>query len=245
MSLLAALLDVVLAPVCLGCDGAIRPGDPARLVCRRCRTRLQPIPAPSCMRCGAPLRTTGRGRGPDCPECAEWPLELVAARAVCTLAPPADRLVHQLKYRGWRGLAPVLAARMADLSVPGAHAPVLCVPVPTSARRGRERGYNQAALLAEAFASLTGRRCVHALRRGAGQRTQTTLQPLARRANVAGAFAAVAPDELADAHVMLIDDVLTTGATAGECARTLAGAGACCVTLVTFARALDARLIHT
>jgi predicted amidophosphoribosyltransferase len=64
---------------------------------------------------------------------------------------------------------------------------------------------------------------------------------------VAGAFAA-APDslqELAGAHVILIDDVLTTGATAAECARALAAAGACCISLVTFARALDARLIQT
>jgi ComF family protein len=155
--------------------------------------------------------------------------------------------VHQLKYRGWRGIAPVLAERMAPLLPDDArHSPRLCVPVPTSARRQRERGYNQAALLAQAYAALTRTRCVPALRRSGGQRTQTTLQPLARRANVAGAFA-VAPEAAAmlpDAHVVVVDDVLTTGATAGECARTLAAAGACCITLVTFARALDARLIH-
>lgn len=249
MALLPALLDIVLAPVCLGCEGAIRAGDRARLVCRACRSRLQALPSPACPRCGAPLRATGRPEGTHCPECAAWPLELIGARSACTLAPPADRLVHQLKYRGWRGLAPVLAERMAQLVLPAQdrHAAAICVPVPTSTRRRRERGYNQAELLAEAFASLTGRRCIAALCRAGRQRTQTTLQPLARRANVAGAFAA-APGwlhELAGAHVILVDDVLTTGATAAECARALAATGACCISLVTFARALDARLIQT
>ncbi|HSJ13439.1 MAG TPA: double zinc ribbon domain-containing protein [Longimicrobiales bacterium] len=248
MSLLGALLDVVLAPICLGCDGTIRAGDAARLVCRRCRTRLQAVPAPCCSRCGAPLRATGRAAGAHCPECADWPLELVRARSACTLAPPADRLVHQLKYRGWRGLAPVLAERMPALAceADARHAPQFCVPVPTSPRRLRERGYNQAELLARAYAAANGVPCVSALQRSSGQRTQTTLQPLARRANVAGAFTpAVAIAGLSGAHIALIDDVLTTGATAGECARALAAAGACCITLVTFARALDARLIHT
>jgi predicted amidophosphoribosyltransferase len=157
--------------------------------------------------------------------------------------------VHQLKYRGWRGLAPLLAARMAAVELPGGreHARRICMPVPTSAARLRARGYNQAALLASAYAATTGLRAVDALRRAGGQRTQTTLQPLARRANVAGAFAPVpeAAALLSGAHVIVIDDVLTTGATAGECARTLADAGVCCITLVTFARALDARLIQT
>jgi predicted amidophosphoribosyltransferase len=77
------------------------------------------------------------------------------------------------------------------------------------------------------------------LSRGAARRTQTTLQPAARAANVAGAFAPGA--DCTGLHVILVDDVLTTGATAVECARTLATAGACCVRLITFARAFEIR----
>jgi ComF family protein len=241
MALVHALLDLVYAPVCLGCDGLIAPGDAARLVCRRCRTRLRPPPPPACARCGAPLRMTGREPPAwGCPECAGWPDALRLARSACLLHPPADRLVHNLKYRGWRGLAGPLAARMAGVEWPGdVHEPALVTPVPTTARRLRERGYNQAALLAAELACCSRRDEAPLLRRVAGTRTQTALQPAARAANVAGAFEACGP--LAGEHVILVDDVLTTGATAAECARVLHDAGACCVRLITFARAFDIR----
>jgi ComF family protein len=246
MSLLHSLLDLVFAPVCLGCDGLIAPGDSARLVCRVCRTRLRAPPAPACGRCGAPLRMTGRdNRVWGCDECAGWPTALGLARAACLMEPPADRLVHQLKYRGWRGLADPLGERMACVRWPApAHGPVVVTPVPTTAKRLRQRGYNQAEMLAMALARHGGLEVRHLLRRTTGARTQTALQPAARAANVAGAFAPTTG--AAGLHVMLVDDVLTTGATAAECARVLDEAGACCVRLLTFARAFELRgLTHT
>jgi ComF family protein len=152
--------------------------------------------------------------------------------------------VHQLKYNGWRCLAGALAERMARVQVPAPFArDALCIAVPTSAQRLRERGYNQAGLLATAYARLTGRECLPALERSAASASQTGLQPVRRRANVAGAFRPVAAHSrrLANAHVILIDDVLTTGATAVECSHTLERAGVRSVMLITFARALDAR----
>ena len=239
-----AVADLLLPPVCLGCDGPIDARDEARLACRVCRARLRAIPSPVCARCGASVRVTGRSRAEACHECAGWPRELGAARSACLLLPPADRLVHQLKYRGWPALAGPLAERMTALVLPAAmRAATLCVPVPTTAGRLRERGYNQAEVLARAFAGLTRRELRNALRREGSARTQTTLQPVARRANVAGAFR-VEPREAArirGAHVLLVDDVLTTGATATACALALAAAGARHIALITFARALDAR----
>jgi ComF family protein len=242
MGLLHGILDLVLAPICLGCRGLIAPGDSARLVCRACRSRLRTPPAPQCGRCGAPLRMTGRAsRLFGCDECAEWPDVLRYARAACLLEPPADRLVHELKYRGWRGLAVPLAERLAAVQWPAeAHEPAVCVPVPTTAKRMRERGYNQAQVLAEAVAAATARDVQPLLCRVSGTRTQTALQPAARAANVAGAFAPVGR-AVAGAHVILVDDVLTTGATAAECARVLSDAGACCIRLLTFARAFELR----
>jgi len=121
----------------------------------------------------------------------------------------------------------------------------LVVPVPTTAARFRERGYNQAALLAIAYARRTKLPCRPLLVRTGEQVTQTALQAAARGANVAGAFAVVANGRtvLRNSCVILIDDVLTTGATAVECTRVLAAAGAAGVRVVTFARALDARRI--
>jgi ComF family protein len=158
-------------------------------------------------------------------------------------------LVHQLKYRGWRALAAPLADRMAAIRLPEdvVEEATVCVPVPTTRARLRQRGYNQAELLARAFAIRTGRQLRTVLERAGGARSQTALQPVARGANVAGAFR-VAPGSAAvlrRAHLLLVDDVLTTGATAAECTRTLQEAGARCVSLITFARALDARRLST
>lgn len=239
------LLDLVFSPVCLGCDGALPPGGPHRLVCGACRSRLRALPPPCCPRCGAPLPRTGRAPGHTCGECATWPASLRYARSAVWLHDPADRLVHQLKYRGWRALAEPLGAYMARLVLPvetrrEAH---VVVPVPTTPTRRRERGYNQAEQLARVLAERTGRRLCVALERRDRAGSQTALQPLERRSNVAGMFRA-APGEMAalrGAHVVLVDDVLTTGATVAECTRALVGAGVRCVSAVTFARALDAR----
>lgn len=241
MPLLDALLDLVFAPVCLGCDGLIAPGDTARLACRRCRSRLRRPPAPLCPRCGAPRGLTGAASNAfTCPECAGWPDALRFARSACLLEPPADRLVHELKYRGWRGLAGPMGQAMAAVDWPvEAHEPAVITAVPTTVRRARRRGYNQAGLLADALGAATGRSVHLLLQRGSGARTQTTLQPAARAANVAGAFAATAAVD--GMHIMLVDDVLTTGATAAECASVLAAAGACCVRLITFTRAFGLR----
>ena len=242
--LLDAVVDLLFPPICLGCGERIAPGAAVRLVCARCRSRLHAVPAPGCGRCGAPRLATARIADPACPECGEWPAALTCARAACLLEPPASGLVRALKYDGWHSLADALAARMAKLVLPVAVARArVCVPVPASRRRVRERGYNQADLLARAFARRTGRSVVQALDSVERAASQTTLQPVGRRANVAGAFRAHAARcrPLQGLDVILIDDVLTTGATASECARVLGAAGIAHITLITFARALDAR----
>jgi len=244
-SLRNGLLDLVFAPICLGCDMPSRGEAVRRLICARCRARLRPIPPPTCARCGAPTLQTGRTAGPTCQECEGWPAWLLAARSAYVLHPPADRLVHQLKYRGWRTLAAPLGEAMAAVRLPfdpGAPDP-LVVPVPTTQRRMRERGYNQAELLARAFAARTGRTVLPALRRASAAASQTALQPAARRANVAGSFrvARELKAALPGRHLLLVDDVLTTGATTLECGATLVAAGARAISVLTFARALDVR----
>lgn len=152
-------------------------------------------------------------------------------------------LVHGLKYGGWHAVGAPMAERMARLPLPQdvAEEARLVVPVPTSAARLREREYNQAAVLAEHVAAVTER--VYAqgiLRRLRSSTTQTSLHPVERRANVAGAFQ-VPPEmgaRLAGEHVLLVDDVWTTGATAVACAEALLAAGARVVSVLTFARAL-------
>jgi ComF family protein len=239
-----ALLDLLLPPACLACRGRIPPGDSARLVCRPCRMKLRTPPAPICQRCGAPRLRTGREVEVPCPSCRLWPPALRVARTACLLVEPADTIVHHLKYRGWATLAPFMAERMAAVTLPQdvAEETTLCIPVPTTASRLRERGYNQAELIAAAFAERTGRRLCAALQRSGAQVSQISLQPAARGANVAGAFAVepAAARLLHRQHVLLIDDVMTTGATAVACVEALTDAGARCVSVIAFARALTA-----
>lgn len=129
-----------------------------------------------------------------------------------------------------------MAAPMARLVEAGAYDAL--VPMPTTARRIRARGYNQAELLAEEIAECVGIPTRALLERRRGRRSQTSLAPHARRTNVQGAFTVPVPSEVSGLCLLLVDDVLTTGATAGAAATVLVEAGAERVDLVTYARAL-------
>jgi ComF family protein len=243
--MLSTLLDIFLPPICLACDRLIASGDTRRLVCRRCRLALKKAPPPVCDRCGAPRLITGRVLEATCQECGDWPEALRNARSAFLMHPPADRIVHQLKYRGWAALAGVMAESMVEalLTSDVAKNAEVIMPVPTTDARLRERGYNQAELLARGVAEKLKRPCENLLERTRSKGTQTTLQPAARGANVAGAFRvrSRAQDRLDGAHILIVDDVLTTGATVLECAQTLTEAGARFASVLTFARAVDTR----
>lgn len=210
-------------------------------VCTSCRLGLAPLPTPRCPRCDLP-RGTGAGRPEECAPCADWPGVLRAARSVTALRSPADRLVRALKYHGWAGVAPLLGRRMAGLRPPEAAEgpPTLVVPVPTLAARVRRRGYNQALLLAREVARGMRLPLGDVLRRRGRGGSQVSLQAEERAANVETSFDA-APggfDARRHRHVLVVDDVLTTGATAAAVSRVLGARGVRAVTVFTFARAL-------
>jgi ComF family protein len=148
-------------------------------------------------------------------------------------------LVHELKYRGRRRVATRLASMLLEdpavrrLLSPGAE----LVPVPLHPRRRRERGFNQAELLAAALASGSGLVLAPGvLVRRKDTAPQSGLSSAARRRNVAGAFAVRQRPRVVGRTLVLVDDVSTTGATAAACARALRQAGASEVRLVTVAR---------
>ena len=156
------------------------------------------------------------------------------------LDPEARQVVHHLKYAGLARLAPLIAATIAR-HVARPSGALALVPVPSSARKVRERGYNQAALIARALEPLWNipvREELLTRRRDAG--SQTALTPEERLANVAGAFAAAGARGQGGgaAMVIIVDDVLTTGATLCAAAAALVAAGWPRVAAVTFARAL-------
>lgn len=235
-------LRVLLPRGCVACGGWMPEGPEGAdlLTCATCRSRLRPAPWPRCPRCHFPSGT-GRVGGRGCRECAAWTPDLSGARWAWLLQPPADDLVHGLKYGGWTALAEEMGRAVAQ-AVSRMEADVV-VPVPTTSRRIRERGYNQADLLAAVVARTLGLHHLDALARTRDGPTQVALPPSRRRANVRGAFAVRdgAFRALRGARVLLVDDVLTTGSTAGAAAGELARAGAASVTLATFARALPYR----
>lgn len=234
-------LDRLLPPVCLICSSPLALNECR--VCSLCWARARAQRAPRCSRCGIALPSAADGRDASgCTQCAGWLPYLREARAPFVMAGVASELVHALKYRGWTALAMEMGARMArerfsrwvEEELGGV------VPVPLSETRARERGYNQAALLGEAVATLRGLPLFsRALIRTSHTRPQAELSQDERSANVRRAFTVPVDSmgALADAHVLLVDDVLTTGATAQECVRALCQAGVRAVSVLTFARA--------
>lgn len=231
----AAALDLLLPRSCVACQRLLDAGDQG-IVCGRCWARLHELPHPRCERCGHPLAA-----GTRCGWCALLPPFVRAARSVCWIpGRTGGGIVHALKYGGWRATAEPMAARMSRLTWPldvVAERTAL-VPVPLAPVRERARGYNQSALLARALAARWGIPVWDdCLVRARATATQTRLTPEQRRHNVFGAFRAGARTRLRGAHLVLVDDVVTTGATIGECAATLFEAGARIISLVTFGRA--------
>jgi ComF family protein len=155
---------------------------------------------------------------------------------------PASSIVHALKYEGWSAVATEIATRIARLSWPldVVEERALLIPIPLAAARKRQRGYNQSALIAREL----GARWKVSVREDVVGRTretssQTRLTPEQRLDNVAGSFCVVAGkrSELSGAHVVLVDDVVTTAATLNTCAKMLYENGARIISYVTFGRA--------
>jgi ComF family protein len=234
-------LEALLVPVaCLGCGRSLAAAEAPSCCCAGCRNGMRRIAPPRCRRCGQTLDRWEMGRGAAWPStcglCHSWPAALSwAASAVWLDEGPARALVHALKYDGWRCAAGPMAELVARECGERLSAVDALVPVPLGRRRRRERGHNQADVLARAMGERCGIRVAEgALARARETRSQTALAPEERRANVAGAFVAIA--SLEGRRVALVDDVLTTGATLAAAAEALTAAGAI-VGGVTFARA--------
>lgn len=210
---------------CLACGGATR-GTADPLICDLCRARWRPLAQPTCPRCGTTLS------GFACRICADWPRDLTTVQSAVLLDDGVRHLMHRFKYNGWRRLAESMAPAMVPLLARLPPGPL--VPIPISAGRRRRRGYNQAADLAREVGRLSGRAVwAGALHRVSDGASQTGFGAADRLANLAGAFRAsrIAP------HLVLVDDVFTTGATLVSAAATMLEGGTLELAAVTFARA--------
>lgn len=241
--LVAGALDLIFAPVCVACAQPIPTSAHERGVCIACWARCRPIPLPRCNRCSSPLRISGSDAEVSCALCSELRPAIRFIGSAYLQQGPVKEIVHALKYRGWHFLAQSIARRLSALPLPVEveEEVELVIPVPVSPVRLRERGYNQAERIASELARIRGWRCRgDMLVRERSTGTQTALHRTERRANVLGAFqvpARAVPD-LHGQHILVVDDVWTTGATALACADVLLAAGARAVSVLTFGRAL-------
>jgi ComF family protein len=230
-----ALLDLVFPPVCLSCDKPVATAD---ALCSECFRELRPITAPLCPILGLPFAAS---LGPDArsAEAIADPPPFDRARSAVTYNDVARALVGKLKY----GDRPELARFCARLMAQAGHElwgdDAVLVPVPLHRVRHFSRRYNQSTELARALGALTGLPVDPALvRRRRNTPHQVGLTGDARRRNVAGAFASH-PDSLRrlrGRRVILVDDVITTGATVKAVTKALKSGGAERVDVVSFAR---------
>lgn len=236
----AAALELVLPGVCALCTAPL--GSESGPACRLCWSRIARLPHPQCARCGHPPARDAEP-GDPCRWCEALPPFVRAVRSVAWMASRgvASRLVHALKYDGWRMIAAGMATEMSRLHWPGdvLQERAWLVPVPLAPWRQRERGYNQSEELARALAPLWNVPVLLALARTRMPASQTRLTPGERLVNVTRAFtvASAGAPHVQGAHCVLVDDVVTTAATLVACATALVNGGARIVSCVTFGRA--------
>jgi len=231
------VLHFFLPPICTLCSGRLTETD--QVICDGCRREMARVLEPICRRCGNPsVERSADG----CGLCRKMKPAFECARAATLYRGPGEQLVRELKYGEHHELAPVMARLMflcweRQLAFESLDA---VIPVPLHSVRLRERGFNQAELLAAPLAELFQKPMIaDAVVRVRPTQTQTQLPFKERLENVAGAFEPVAgaEDRLGGKCIALIDDVCTTGATGSACAAALKQAGTARVVLLTFARA--------
>lgn len=245
LDVLSSLANLFFPAQCRICRELL-PGITRVPVCQECWGKIEPTGATGqCSLCGLPvegdLAALPQFR---CGDCVRHPPSFDLARSYGVYGGPLRELVHLLKYQGMTPLAGPLGERMAE-----AAQRVECreafatsegvVPMPLDAVRRRQRGYNQAELLAREVARrLSLPLFADACQRVRATATQAGLTRPQRRANVQGAFAAN-PKVVADRTVILVDDVMTTGATLSACSRALFQAGAARILCLTLARTAE------
>ena len=220
-----AVVDFVLPLVCVHC------GVEGALLCDECLAGVPKVPRDVCARCGEPTREFLR----MCGDCVALPPPLDRLVTRFRYGGAARSAVHALKYRGITAIAPVMAGEMSR-NVFFRRARIDCVvAVPVHEDRLKERGYNQAALLAREVAENVGLRYVEdGLVKTRATESQVELSRQERAVSLRNVFEARYGFE--DAHILLIDDVCTTGSTLMNCAATLKRAGARRVSAVVFAK---------
>lgn len=231
------LADAIFPPVCVDCGGLVEAGGALRHVCAKCAPLITRVEPPHCVTCGHPFYGEVAGER-LCPHCAELQPAYHQGRTVVLLKGPARALIHELKYyHGLHALDDIETVMRGAEHVMDFVRGATLVPVPLHPRKENKRGYNQAALIADALARAAGggAKVKPMLRRVTHTVSQTRFDRKTRQENLKNAFALARGAVLNSEHrYVLVDDVFTTGSTLNTCARVLRRAGCLNLDVVTF-----------
>jgi competence protein ComFC len=238
VKLLIGLKNIIYPPTCLICKQGLAKTRPDELVCVKCREGIKKNAPPFCRRCGRNLGKINSAVN-ICPACLKNQAHFDRAFAPCVYEGAIKDLIHEFKYNNRDYLAGILSALMVDF-IREYDIPIssldLIIPIPLHPARLREREFNQAELLARKIASAYSKPVSSDnLVRRRHTRTQTDLQSSERLTNVKDSFALRFPELVKGKNILLVDDVMTTGATSSEASRALKNAGACTVFVLTLA----------
>ena len=229
-----ALKNLFLPPCCLCCSSRETISDNI-FFCQGCFDRLAFSQKPICPCCGK-IYSAAAGIGHHCPLCLKEHWHFSRARALFIYEDPVQVLIRRFKYQGqFQGLSTLY--HLKRKMVTGLMEPDVIIPVPLHVDRLKERGFNQALILAEKLFPEIHHTLQHSLLiRLLRTPPQTSLSAGERRKNLKNAFAVRDKETVSGRNILLVDDVFTTGATVNECARTLKQAGAAHVQVFTLAR---------
>lgn len=234
--LFEAAVSLLYPATCTNCGKTVRAGE---YLCNECEAKIVRIASPFCQTCSEPFEGS-INTAFTCANCAHRTIYFDAAVAAYRGRGIVRDVIHEFKYNRQIHLRHLVArwlrAALDDERLSGYNFDVI-VPVPLHPARQRERGFNQASLLAELLSAQTSLRCRPLLKRVRYTTTQTALDRSERMENLHNAFRLRKNADVRGLRVLLIDDVLTTGSTLSECARVLKRAGATSVHAATAARA--------
>ncbi|MCK9432406.1 MAG: ComF family protein [Candidatus Omnitrophica bacterium] len=235
--LLRGLKDLLYPNYCLTCGEKI-PSWEKEPVCPACREKIEENLPPFCSRCGRHLPAEAVKKN-TCPHCLDMEFYFDRAFSPCVYTGTVKKLIREFKYSGKDYLGRMLGEMMNDFirqyRLPVEHLDFI-IPLPLHRSRLREREFNQAEVLSRIISGQAGIKILErAIIRMRPTGTQTELDLRKRRLNMEGSFRVILPEEIRGKNILLVDDVLTSGATSNEAAKALKESGARKVILFTLA----------
>jgi ComF family protein len=230
--------DLLYPEICLACRDTIKGQGEETHICPGCFNKIKLNIPPFCSVCGRHLENLKAHKN-ICPQCLKSSFSFDRAFAPCSYEGVIKELIHEFKYKGKmrlaRPLSSLMIAYIREYGFPIRYIDYI-IPVPLSATRLREREFNQAEVLSRQLSAAYGKNILdRALIRHRHTQSQTDLEEAERRENIRGSFKVAEPLAVKNRNLLLIDDVLTTGATSSEAAQALKEAGANIVFVLTLA----------